>query len=388
MAHYTTTVYIGMVDGKKKRKCVSATSKRELQRKVREIKNEVALGKDCYTNATFSVWAAKWVKEVLEPKGISKGAMVKYSSAITHLNKEFGDTKLRDIHLSDFQQYINRLAKENPNTGKPMAKATLINIRKVAKSVFQYARENNIAGVPDFFGSVQIPVSAPVNSRRALSEEEIDAVIRTPHRARPLAMLMLFGGLRLGEAVPLTWDDVDFERKVIRITKTADLQSNVPVLKEGGKTDAAVRWVPLPPILEEALLEYRATRDPYEPYLFTKYQGEGELMTKSSYMRLWNSYMEALNEGREGVPMHFTGYNLRHTYATMLYLQEVDIREAMQCMGHSSIQVTMDIYTDLQNYYKFGLSETLRDKMEFEYRIMPYRHEMRDARQLTLADII
>lgn len=389
MAHYTTTVYLGMVDGKKKWKCVSATSKRELQRRVREVKNDVALGKDCYTNATFGVWAAKWMAEVVEPKGISKGAIVKYESAITHLNAEYERRKLQDIRLSDFQQFLNRLAAENPNTGKPMAKATLQNIRKVASNIFQYARQNNIAGVPDYFKIVQIPVSAPVTRRRALSEAEMEAVVHTPHRARPLAMCMLFAGLRLGEAVPLTWADIDFDRKVICITKSADLQSNVPVVKEGGKTDAAVRWVPLPPILEQTLREYRLTADPDVPYLFTKYQGHGELMSRSSFKRLWQSYMETLNEGREEVDrMSFTAHNLRHTYATMLYLQDVDIREAMQCMGHSSIQVTMDIYTDTQNYYKFGLSDTLRYKMAHDYRILPFREEPEDARQLTLADII
>lgn len=390
MAHYTTTVYLGMVDGKKKVKCVSATSKRELQRKVREIKNSVAAGKDCYTNATFQVWAEKWMTEVVEPKGITKGAMVKYQSAVHHLNREFGPRKLKDIKLSEMQQFINRLAECNPNTGKPTAKATLVNIKKVGNAVFRYARQNNIDGVPDWFGIVQIPNSAPVKRRRALSEAEIDLVVHTPHRARVLAMVMLFSGLRLGEAIPLTWEDIDFDRKVIFVTKTVDLQSNEPILKEGGKTAAAVRVVPLPAVLEECLLDFRLEQGAGHPLLFEKCQGEGEMMSRSAYKRLWASYMKCLNEGREeaGLPeVKFTAHNLRHTYATMLYLQEVDIREAMQCMGHSSIQVTMDIYTDTQNYFKFGLSESMREKMAGEWRILPYRDvSAPPPRQLTFAD--
>ncbi|MBQ8470132.1 MAG: site-specific integrase [Clostridia bacterium] len=388
MAHYKTTVYVGTYDGVKRRKCVSATSKRELSRKVREVKTEVAAGKDCYSNATFHVWAEKWLEEVVAPKGLSTGAEVKYRSAVKHLEREFGNRKLRDIRLSDFQRFINRLAVENPNTGKPMAKATLQNIRKVAANIFDYARRNDIAGVPDYFKGVEVPVSAPVCRRRALSEGEVAAVLETDHRARPMAMCMLFAGLRLGETLPLRWEDIDFDAKVIRITRTVYLQNNTPILKEGGKTDAAVRWVPLPPVLEEALREHRKTCPPDCPYLFTQMRGEGQLMSKSSFRRMWQSYLKALNADREK-ELHFTAHNLRHTYATFLYLQNVDMREAMQCMGHSSIQVTMDVYTDLTHYYKFGLPDTLREKMEGEWRIFQYRDSpATDERQLTFGDFL
>ena len=232
MAGFRTTVYVGTVNGKKRRKTVTAKSKRELQRKVMELKLEVARGKDVYTTALFEQWAEKWMAEVVTPKQLSRGGVQKYESAIKHMERSFRGVSLRDIRLSDMQQLINELAVRNPNTGKPTSRETLVNIKKVGNAIFRYARQNDVAGVGDFFGAVQIPSGAPQKKRRALNMTEMDAVLQTPHWAQPMAMVMLFCGLRAGECVPLTWEDVDFEKQILWVRRSADLQSNAPHVKE------------------------------------------------------------------------------------------------------------------------------------------------------------
>ena len=430
MASFRTTVYVGTVNGKKQRKTVTAKSKRELNRKVMELKLQVARGKDCYTKATFGQWAEKWMAEVVGPKGLSPGAIRKYESALKHLNRAFRDVRLRDIHLSDMQQFINELALRNPNTGKPASKETLTNIKKVGNAVFRYARQNNVEGVPDFFGVLQIPVNAPVGKRRALTLQELDAVLGVPHWAQPMAMVMLFCGLRMGECVPLRWEDIDFERRVLWVRRSADLQRNGPVVKEGGKTSAAKRLVPMPDVLVEYLEWYRgavqsgefagkcgarvrlqelglADAGPEETSSEWKASGKttapettsaskayfalhptpsykrppregissplvfptirGEMHSKSSMRRLWEDYLRELNEAAS--PMHFTPHDLRHTYATILYLQDVDIRDAMAYMGHTTYQVTLGIYTDNEQYCRFDMDPALRTRLKTDFHV-------------------
>lgn len=440
MSSFRTTVYVGTVGGKKRRKTVTAKSKRELQRKVMALKLEVARGKDCYTRATFDQWAEKWLEEVVRPKGLSAGTVQKYESGIRHLDGAFHGVRLRDIHLSDMQQLLNRLAACNPNTGKPSSKATLLNIKKVAAAIFRYARQNNIEGVPNFFDILEVPSSAPVRTRRALKSEEIDAVLETPHWAQPMAMVMLFCGLRLGECVPLRWEDVDFEKGVLRVWRSADLQSNTPTVKDGGKSAAARRIVPMPDVLVEYLLWYRDAREdgsfaglcgkravaeeleleataseptasgvpvdpsaanvsssrayfalhptpsyrrpPREPIhsnlLFTNLSGT--MHSKSSLHRMWEDYMRELNAAQRAklealpaeagvLPLRFTAHNLRHTYATMLYLQGVDIRDAMAYMGHATYQVTLGIYTDTEQYCRFDIAPALATRLRTDFLI-------------------
>lgn len=419
MGSYRTTVYVGTIGGKKRRKTVTAKTKRELNRKVMELKLEVARGKDCYTQATFDQWAEKWMTEVVLPKGVSQGTICKYESAIKHMDRVFRGVSLRDIRLSDMQQLVNTLAEENPNTGKPASRATLVNIKKVGNAIFRYARQNNIEGVPNFFDILQIPVNAPVKKRQALTLEEMEAVLNTPHWAQPMAMVMLFCGLRLGECVPLTWDDIDFDRRILWVVRSADLQSNVPKVKEGGKTAAARRLVPMPDVLVDYLLWYRDARTdssfaakcgaraleeelecpersyyfathptpsykrpPREPIhsdlLFTNLQGD--MHSKSTLHRMWEDYLRELNEvAKERMaetpdpsippPMRFTAHNLRHTYATMLFLQNVDVLDAMQYMGHSTYQVTLNIYTDTEQYCRFDIEPDLKERLKTDFHI-------------------
>lgn len=200
---YTTSVYIGTVNGKAKHKHIRANSERELKRKVAEIKSGVAAGKDVYTKALFGVWADKWLNEYKKPSGIGTGTLTQYKSAITHLNRYFEFTELKRIKLSDFQCAINELAENNPNTNRPMAKASLENIVKVAAAICRYARANDIAGAPDFFKDISITRNAPTHKRRALTEQEQNYILQFEHRCKPAAMIMLFSGLRRGELIPL-----------------------------------------------------------------------------------------------------------------------------------------------------------------------------------------
>ena len=65
----------------------------------------------------------------------------------------------------------------------------------------------------------------------------------------------------------------------------------------------------------------------------------------------------------------FTSHYFRHTFATLLYLQGVPATTAMQYLGHSDIQVTINIYTDLEQYYTFDLPKSFKDKLNTVYKV-------------------
>lgn len=418
---YRTTVYCGIVNGKEIKKTVRASSQRELNKKVSELKAELAAGKDIYTNALFGVWADKWLNEYKKPSGISSGTLTQYKSAINHINKYFKYTELKKIKLSDFQCFINELAENNPNTGKPMSKASLENIVKVAAAVCRYARSNDIAGSPDFFKEISITRSAPVNKRRALTEQEQDYIIQFEHRAQPAAMIMMFAGLRRGELIPLQWSNIDLKNGFISVNKSVVFNDNQPTVKQGGKSVNAVRTVPIPQVLIDYLTEYKASSRIISPLVCVN--ASGKMHTKTSFRKMWDSYIFDLNikygypgieskrnllqylkkiikgdnqkkridkmlhcdsltdeeitkyikyNAKELIPLRiepFTPHYLRHTFATLLYLQSVDVVTAKQYLGHSDIQTTVNIYTDLENNNRFTLSDTYKTKLQQGYKI-------------------
>lgn len=379
---YRTTVYLGIVNGKKIRKTVRADTEKELNKKVIELKLNSNNKELVYSKAKFGEWADKWINEYKIPSGISLGTINEYKSAIKHLNNYFEFTELKMITLSEFQKMINELTIQNPNTCKPMSKKTLENITKVASAIFRYADANNVADVPRFFKDVVISKKAPKKKRRALTEEEQQMIINTPHRCQLAAMILMFSGIRRGELIPLLWTDIDLNNGVIYITKSVEMQENTASIKEGGKTDCAVRKVAIPPILISYLIEYKRSHKRLNFLVCTNAQGK--MHTKSSFRRMWDSYLLELNIkygykdkdvskfSPNKLPMkieRFTAHYLRHTYATILYLQGIDAVTAKQYLGHSDIQTTINIYTDLENNSLLDISDSYKVLLNNEYKI-------------------
>ena len=150
---YQSTVYIGTVNGKKQFKYIQANTKKELERKRTALKNEILWGKDVYNVAYFGDWAAKWYADKKANADITDRAKTVIQGTIKHLNRYFDKTPLKDINLSMFQNMLNDLAQENPNTGKPAGADLLKKITSNAQAIFKYAAANNVAFVPSFFDS-------------------------------------------------------------------------------------------------------------------------------------------------------------------------------------------------------------------------------------------
>ena len=385
---YSTTVYVGIVNGKKVRKHITAASQRELNKKVNAIKNNVQRGKDVFTVARFGEWADKWYREKKLTSNISESALTVIQGTIKHLNRYFEYEQLKDITLSMFQNMINELAENNPNTNKPMSIDLLKKIKSNAQAIFEYAAANNIANVPMFFNAVTIPkktVAEQQNKRRALTEQEQQYIIDTPHKAQLPAMIMLFSGLRRGECMALEWSDINLKQSYIDVNKSIEFGKNQGAVKKGGKTMSATRIVPIPPILVEYLKNYKKEQKVISKTVCVN--ASGKQYTKSSWDKVWQSYMLALNLKygysdrfnihtpnikASDLPVKiepFTPHYLSHTFATMLYLQGINVVDAMQILGHTDIQTTINIYTDFKNLKKDSLSEKYKNHLVTDYAI-------------------
>ena len=207
--------------------------------------------------------------------------------------------------------------------------------------------------------------------RRALTEKEVALITDNwrGHNLGPMAMIMLYAGLRRGEVIALEWSDIDFEKKVIHVTKAATVVKNVTRIKKP-KSDAGIRDVPIPKVLRNMLMEIR------KPSGYVCTNTSGEMLTESSYMSQWNSFQSYLNVcagGRRGtgkyVPRitvieNITAHMLRHTYASMLFDANVDVKSAQKFLGHADIEVTLEIYTHLSEMKEEKSIEALDNHLD------------------------
>lgn len=374
---------MGTVDGKKVRKTVRAQTQRELDKKVRELKNNFEKGKDLHTNATFGYWADSWYYDLKEPSGLAPATLTQIRSALKVLNAAFADVAFKDISFSTFQRFVNTYSKTPlERTGSLPSKRTIKNVVNTFNAVAEYAAESDIpAAVP--FKKVAINRNAPAKKRRALTEKEIDHIRETEHPAQIAAMIMIFAGLRRGELVPLRWSDIDLDREIINLKHFVLVENSQFYEKDEGKTISARRVIPLPPVLVDYLKEYRGSGKANSMLVCPK--EDGNMHSPSSFRRMWARYLKVLNYrygfaephdvsetvGKPDLPMMiepFTPHYCRHTYATLLFLQEVPVAKSMQLLGHSTIEMTIDIYTDLK-YYPFDISDTFREELQTIYKV-------------------
>lgn len=408
MAKIKKTVYLGTRNGKEQYKTVYGETKAEVQAEAERVKREYQEGLDVVSNAKFMPWAEKWYQRKAET--CSPGTLQMYRSALNYLEEAYGKKQFKDIRFFDFEEYIKEFS-EIPleRTGELPSKATLKNLVKVYNGVAQLAQMNAIPGAHPFKG-VRVPQEAPALERRALTMEELQWIEETPDyastvhgelpRAQCACMLMCFAGLRRGELIPLTWADVDLERGLIDVKRTVTMDK----VKEGGKSAAAVRRVPIPKVLVNYLRKYKSTGSINSVFVCS--QLDGSMHTGTSFRRMWKDYHQYLTfkyvyGGKlENLPSkmlpqqederqdlyncrpyrnivvkksdehYFTPHFCRHTFATLLFCQGIPAEISMHIMGHSSIQVTLDVYTHMRGDYEiFDLPELLQQRLETDYKV-------------------
>lgn len=166
-------------------------------------------------------------------------------------------------------------------------------------------------------------------------------------RARVFCALCLYCGLRKEEALGLQWSDIEKGHLTVRRSMTFLSNQQDPI--DDLKTKAAHRVIPIPEKLRSILLD--------TPHL-SRYivpAADGGDMTRSAFTRMWTTHVASV------VPFSLHPHMLRHTYATTLYRANVDLRTAQKLMGHSSIQVTADIYTHLEQEDSLHVADKLNE---------------------------
>ncbi|HJC23255.1 MAG TPA: tyrosine-type recombinase/integrase [Candidatus Eisenbergiella merdavium] len=179
-------------------------------------------------------------------------------------------------------------------------------------------------------------------------------------RTDPLALAVVFAsfyGLRRSEILGLKWDSIDFERNMITISHIvtqATVDGKYQILqKDRTKNLSSLRSLPLVPQLKEALLER------------LEQQSRNRMLYGNSYCHDFDAYIFVTPSGKLMKPdyvtthfrlicdknnlKHIRFHDLRHSCASLLYENGVDLKAIQEWLGHSTISTTANIYTHL-NY--------------------------------------
>ena len=359
---YCAQIYLGRDEnGKRQYKSVYGKSPAELKEKETAVRLQLGRGLDVLSQRdSFDTWADDWLR-LKEKEGITCRQMDNYRRAVKLWKDELQGYEIGQVRADDIERVLIGL------TDQGLSQRTISLYRSTVRQIMQRAVGRVIPANPE--EQVQLAaVGRKEEQRRALTDEEQQWIWDTPHRAQPVAVIMMLSGLRRGELAALTWNDVDLKERTITVNKVIEYDSNgVPNLRHVTKSAAGMRTVDIP----QRLADYMAglPRD----NLLVIHSARGGVMTESAWLSLWASYMRVLNikygtrtpadlermkSGKPGpkvfdmtippITMHW----LRHTFCTLLYLAGVDVVQAGAQMGHADVSTTLWIYTHLDAIHK------------------------------------
>lgn len=299
-----------------KRMYFYAKNDKELRKKIMEYQ---AASDD---GPMFSDVAASWWEQ--KQYTLSPNSLRNYIPAMERAIHEFGDTRIRRITPATIEEYINRFGM----THAAKTTATQLNI---INQIFRYARMH---GHTDTVATdiVSVPRGLKKTPRLLPPEDDVEAVrhnVDYPIMGL-FALVLMYSGLRRGEALALQYKDIDRQAKKIHVQKSLCAYRNEPIIKTP-KTEAGYRDVPLVDALIQAIPEGKPAE-----YIFTR---NGHLITDADFDTLWGQY-------RKATGIDSTPHQLRHWFATLLYDAGIDKFEAARYMGHTTAQMT-EIYTHI-----------------------------------------
>lgn len=328
--------YMATYADEKGRHCLYDRDPEKLFRKLRE-----ATDKETYA-PTFRKIAEDWERQHREE--ISQRTWNNYLPHYQQILTRHGKKTMDQVTAVDVINHLTTAKSQGYS-------ATVVNsIRSLYRMIFDYAIANDYAKYNPVT-SVRLPKGLKHGKRTAPTDDQIRTIFRNVDAPFGLfAFLLLCTGLRKSEALALTWEDVDFAKKEITVNKSLDYPTGSKPTVKAPKTEAGFRVVPMVDILKEKLLEARAVSA--SPYLFPSPDSNragagGGMMTLRAYDGAWERYCLAAGLVEDGKPS-VTAHNLRHGTATLMFEMEVDELTAQRILGHSRVEITREIYTELR----------------------------------------
>lgn len=288
-----------------------------------EYKRLESAGEYKRENPTVDDYAERWLP--LHKSGVSSKCYNDYKKQLDAMVSVIGELPISDVTVDDAASVWKRYEGYSASTIK--------RAKMLFTALFDTAIENELIHRNPFRGRYAQPPKAPSGTHRALSEDEQRLIRETPHRMQLGALIMLYAGLRRGEALALTKKDIDLKAGTISVSKAVRFDGNRPVIT-APKTAAGTRTVPILSVLRP-YLENRSDR--------VLSAANGEIMSETAFTRCWQSYLLHLSKAA-GHPVDIRPHDLRHTYCTILRDSGVDMHQAIVWLGHADEKMILRVY--------------------------------------------
>ena len=307
-------------------KTVEYKGKKDLEKMYRHFEDEVR--RNPLTSITVDGLLESYISNA-EIRGLSANTIHGYKSAQKRINSAFKGILARSLTTYQIDDFIAEMAKK-------YAPKTIHNTIALLDAAYQRAvRSGQLSENPC------IGISLPKQKKReiqTLSPEQLGAFIeKLQNQRRDIRvgyMLCLMCGLRRGEVLGLHEEDVNIPFRQISINKTRYIVEGKEYIQQT-KTARSNRRLALPKVLADEialLIEEHHAQEWYHSDILIQ-DAFGDPVSPSVFSSLIRS-----------IDKDITVHGLRHTFATLLNAQSVDLAQISAELGHSNLTTTLNIY--------------------------------------------
>lgn len=284
----------------------------------------------------FSEVITQWLK--CKEADVKASTIERYRQTIdAHIKPFFGEYRCSAITPDLVEQFLVQMKKSGRLDGRGGLSQNSIRIMGILlQSLLAYAYQNKL-GVNSL---IKVKKPKPEKKRICVlnckEQQRMDTLLlRNPHKANLAIYLALHTGLRIGEVCALKWKDVDFYAKQLQV-RASVMRGRSGILSIGQpKSTASARNIPLTDNLTEMLLNEK--KQSSSDFIFVSPR-KGDFLDPRTLQYQFESFLKK---------NHFptiTFHALRHTFATRWIECGMDIKSLSEVLGHTSVQITLDIY--------------------------------------------
>lgn len=320
---------------------------------LRQFERKENLGSE---KQLIEVW--HWYKDYYAPNRLRESTI----DLITQImeNKvipDLGFIKIGDFTTARITQFLNEVAViKDKETGRPLRpkqyyKDSYVRaIHSTLSRIFQVAISQGWIKENPCEHAIR-PKKNKTEKKPPLELHQIKDIIKKTTEFTVLNAILqfqIYTGMRIGETLALTWDDVNFKNRTIKVNKTVNI-INGNIYVGPPKTDNGFRTLYISDTLMSLLKLVKddqdekktALRNVYEDHNLVFAGNTGNYINRHTV----SARLASIKKGTdyEYITVHF----LRHTNATLLLMNDVDLKTVSAHLGHSDINITADTYTDV-----------------------------------------
>jgi integrase len=332
------------------------TTRKEAERVLREMMS--AVEEQIYvpdTDITVEKYLFQWMETFIIPIK-SSSTVVSYRNIIDfYLNPRFGRVKLKDLSGMAIQKFYNELSQISLRKVTGLSNKTIRNIHMVFNAALKKAVACDILKKNP---ARNVELKKPVQYKAEIYDMDELQLLLTAIKGTDMELpvkICLYMGLRRGELLALTWDQVDFMNHTINIEKNF-VQVGVKAMTKDPKTESSKRKIEAPIVLMDLLkrshTDYKIRKlkhgRSFHDTNLVICQSDGQGFLPDSFSQKFRRFLS-----KYGL-RHIRVHDLRHENATLMLKAGVNPKVMQKRLGHSNYSTTMDIYSHV-------LAETERD---------------------------